>query len=353
MSKLDRIRTARRESDFNLSFLDIMACGLGAVILIFLIIKHNSDRGSVEADTLAKSLETLEQAVQSLRIEVENTAELNADEERLGEDLEQQRQSAQTALAAIDARLTNQQETNTRLKEANERTEQEKAADLVESPVGGEEQYLLGLRVKGSRVAILLDHSGSMTDEKLIDVFRYKVSTDAQRQVAPKWQRAKRTARWLLNRLPDNGDAIVVGFSEQAQALGDGRWQSLKDPQALGKTLTDIEQLTPTGATNLQGALEYLSSLSPRPSHVYLITDGLPTKVTGRGRRCARGDTISPECRLELFADMTRTSQDLLRRIQMNIVLLPLEGDWAAADAYWNLAVATGGLLISPPESWP
>lgn len=350
---MDRIRAARKGSDFNLSFLDIMACGLGAVILIFLIIKHNVDRGSIESLTLAQQLETLEREVQLLRTEVAETAELNAEQEKLGDSLAQQQQSSEIVLAAVDERLTNQQTENARLQEANEQTQAQQATDLVEGPVSGEEQYLLGLRVEGRRVAILLDHSASMTDEKLVDVFRYKVGSAAERQAAPKWQRAKRTARWLLNRLPESSEAVVVGFSEQAQSLGGGGWQNLRDPQPLGDTLMALEKLTPEGATNLQGALEYLSQLTPRPTHVYLITDGLPTQVTGRGRRCARGETITPACRLELFTDMTRATRDVLRQVRLNVVLLPLEGDWAAADAYWNLAVATGGLLISPPQSWP
>ena len=36
-------QSRRRISAFSLSFLDIMSCGFGAAVLLFLIIKHNVD----------------------------------------------------------------------------------------------------------------------------------------------------------------------------------------------------------------------------------------------------------------------------------------------------------------------
>ena len=47
---------------------------------------------------------------------------------------------------------------------------------------GGEEDYLLGLKVEGRRIAILIDRSASMTDERLIDIIRRKVRTDAEKR---------------------------------------------------------------------------------------------------------------------------------------------------------------------------
>ncbi|NNM01135.1 MAG: hypothetical protein HKO62_10325 [Gammaproteobacteria bacterium] len=37
------MRNRRKLSPFSLSFLDIMSCGFGAVVLLFLIIKHQAD----------------------------------------------------------------------------------------------------------------------------------------------------------------------------------------------------------------------------------------------------------------------------------------------------------------------
>ena len=336
-----------------------MACGLGAVILIFLLIKHNDDRGVVESNLLSKELETLEQNVQQLRVLVEQSAERNSQVRKLGSELDNQSESSKTVLASIDERLSEQRNENARLNLAIESSAEKEAPDVIAGPAGGEQNYLLGLKVEGPRVAILIDTSASMTAEQLVEVFRYKVSTPAERGAAPKWQRAKRTARWLLNRVPKHSSVNVIGFGEQAKVLSSGvagsgnGWFKLGDRATLVSTLANVDGLVPDGATNLQAAFEALDKLSPAPTNVYVITDGLPTKVTGRERRCARGATISPECRLSLFADMTRSVRSQLSRMQLNVVLLPLEGDWAASNAYWNLAVATGGLMISPPRAWP
>ena len=47
---------ARRLNVFSLSFLDVMSCGFGAVVLIFLIINHdtNEDQEVVNSDLLAE-----------------------------------------------------------------------------------------------------------------------------------------------------------------------------------------------------------------------------------------------------------------------------------------------------------
>ena len=361
MPKGQKLQAAREKSDFNLSFLDIMACGLGAIILIFLLVKHNDDRGVVESEILSTQLETLEQDVRKFRLLVEQSAQRNSDVKRLGSELDDQSQSSKTVLAALDDRITEQEIENARLKESIEEAQEEKAPDFIEGPAGGEDNYLLGLKVEGPRIAILIDSSASMTAEALVDVFRYKVSEPEERSRAPKWQRTKRTARWLLNRVPSSSSVSVVEFGDQARFLNsvnnspsnNGSWFKLEDTLQLSATVSNIDKLVPDGPTNLQGAFEALATLSPAPTHVYVITDGLPTKVTGRPRRCARGDIISPECRLQLFDDMIGAARGQLSSIELNVVLLPLEGDWAAANAYWNLAVATGGLMISPPRSWP
>ena len=359
MPKGQRLQAARENSDFNLSFLDIMACGLGAVILIFLLVKHNDDRGVVESEILSRQLETLEQDVQKFRVLVEQSAQRNSDVKKLGSELDDQSESSKTVLAALDDRITQQQNENARLQDSIKETQDKKAADFVEGPSGGEDNYLLGLKVEGPRIAILIDSSASMTAEALVDVFRYKVSSPQERSSAPKWLRTKRTARWLLNRVPAASSVSVVEFGDQARFLntgstnGSGDWFKLQDTTQLSTTVANIDKLVPDGPTNLQGAFEALATLSPAPTHVYVITDGLPTKVTGRGPRCARNDVISPECRLQLFDDMIGATRSQLASMQLNVVLLPLEGDWAAANAYWNLAVATGGLMISPPQSWP
>ena len=51
----------RQLEGFNLAFLDIMSCGLGAIILVFMLVKHNVDNSSVELDNLKNDIQQLEQ----------------------------------------------------------------------------------------------------------------------------------------------------------------------------------------------------------------------------------------------------------------------------------------------------
>ncbi len=347
------MRARRKGAGSSLAFLDVMSCGLGAAILIFLLIKHNTDTGSVQSDQLIDQLETLERETAQFRTEIENIARLNADEEKLGSQLLTQRERSLAALAALDLRMSAQREVNQQLQRSVEQRQEELAAtEVIEVLGSGQEDYVTGLRVEGRRIAILLDHSASMTDEMLTDIFRYKVAPASERQVAPKWLRAKKATKWLLARAPEGSDVAVVGFAESAKVLGAGDWFSTGDKEQLATLQRDLDGLAPEGATNLEEGLSSLASLSPKPTHVYLITDGLPTRATSGGR-CARGPRVTADCRDSLFRNAVRGATDALGRFTMNVVLLPLEGDWNAGPSYMQWAVGAGGTLISPPASWP
>ena len=151
-----------------------MSCGLGAVVLVFMLVKYNVNDSSVEIDNLKNDIAALEtskqQAMQSL-----NDAQHSVAEEMA------KQQDRQTQLDNIQAILARQQ-TNVeqtasqvdQLKSSIKGIKVDKKADLVETPVVYEENYLLGLKVEGSRIAILMDASASMTDEKLIDIIKTK-----------------------------------------------------------------------------------------------------------------------------------------------------------------------------------
>lgn len=353
MNAVDRMRNRRSGAGSSLSFLDVMSCGLGAAILIFLLIKHNTDAGSVEADRLLEQLETMERQTEQFRQEISDIARLNAEEEKLGSELLTQRERSLAALAALDVRMSAQREVNQQLQRTvQEREEQLAETDVIEILGGGQEDYVTGLQVKGRRIAIMLDHSASMTDEMLTDIFRYKVAPAQERQSAPKWVRAVKASKWLIARTPQNSTVAVVGFAESAKVLGPGTWFATASDAQLASVQRDLEALVPNGATNLEEGLAALAALSPPPTDVYLITDGLPTRATSGGR-CARGPRVTADCRDTLFRNAARGARDKLGSFTMNVVLLPLEGDWNAGPAYMAWSVGNGGTLISPPASWP
>jgi len=54
----------RRNIAFSLSFLDIMACGFGAVTLLFLILRHNANDIPVADERLSSEISLLQKDIQ-------------------------------------------------------------------------------------------------------------------------------------------------------------------------------------------------------------------------------------------------------------------------------------------------
>ena len=359
------MRTSRRNQGSAIAFLDVMACGLGAAILIFLIVKHNI--GSNEEESSRQ--ETEENRVELL-------AQLNEETEQLTHELElaaQRREIVQAKIREqqkksdeIEAKQNEIIELNQQIKSETIRKtvlEQEivsiqpkRSDDVLEETRVGEENYLLGLEVKGRYIAILIDRSASMTDDLLIEIISRKVRSDAHKKKGPKWKRTIRTARWLLNRLPERSNVMVVAFNDSARKLNKGRWASGGDAKALQSIVDEFDQLVPTGATNLHAALTELRNVSPAASDVYIITDGLPTKGSASLKlrvKCRKNATVvSGECRDVFFKESIKKAA-LPRSSTVNVILLPLEGDPDAAPNYWNWTSATGGLLLIPASNWP
>jgi hypothetical protein len=92
-------------------------------------------------------------------------------------------------------------------------------------------------------------------------------------------------------------------------------------------------------------AFDVIKTLNPRPDHVYVITDGLPTQ----GRKPESGNVSGRE-RLKFFDEATEA---LPRGLPINVILMPMEGDPKAASAYWQLALVTGGTYMNPSKDWP
>ena len=68
----------RRMTAFSLSFLDIMACGFGAVTLLFLILRHNFAEEPVPDPSLTAEVELLQEDVSEAekdKVEVLNSLE--------------------------------------------------------------------------------------------------------------------------------------------------------------------------------------------------------------------------------------------------------------------------------------
>lgn len=337
-----------------------MSCGLGAIILVFMLVKHNVDNSVIETELLQNDMERLQAREQELRGEIAIVETETSQAEEAVQAASSRISKLESSISAKRREIAESKSRVETLEKTIEKTDVAEKSDIIENENVGEEEYLMGLKVEGRKIAIMLDASASMTDEALIDIIRRKNSPDAQKRNGPKWRRAQEVVKWLLARLPRGSDVTVLSFNAKTKALGGAGWQRGTDARALTRIYRDLDRVIPTGATNLQLGLNKLSSL--RPSDIYLITDGLPTKGVSNFRSlnpfadCSalwgKSSTISGECRAKLFRQ-TLSDSSPPSGVKVNIILLPIEGDPEAAPEYWAWTAATGGLLISPAESWP
>ena len=69
------VSNKKKRSNFNplnLSFLDIMSCGLGAVILIFLILRHGESNSPEENSRILDDIEMAKASMHETKIKISN-----------------------------------------------------------------------------------------------------------------------------------------------------------------------------------------------------------------------------------------------------------------------------------------
>lgn len=358
----------RKFNVFSLAFLDIMSCGFGAVILIYLIINHATEVTikEVNRDVLAELRMLDYQVLVGEKDLVEEKVALDDQLKKLAE--------AEIALAAMDTKIKDRVDTlddldaDTLAKIANvnklksdievqeeeikrlRTAETESAGGNVRQVEGeGDRQYLTGLKVGGKRIVIAVDTSASMLDHTLINVIRRRNMSDEKKQAAPKWRRTVATVDWLVAQLPIASQFQIVQYSQTADSLvspGDMTWKEIDSPTILNDTIERLENTIPEGGTSLENLFREISKLKPVPDNLYLIADGLPTQ----GNKPPRATTISGRDREALFG---KAVQHLPSPMTVNVIMFPMEGDPRASAAYWNLALVRGGSFLSPSRDWP
>ncbi|MEQ8861332.1 MAG: hypothetical protein RIC56_22020 [Pseudomonadales bacterium] len=360
---------ARRQLNvFSLSFLDVMSCGFGAVVLIFLIINHASEEQTktVNQDRLAEVrlldyqvqngerdlfqlLERMDALSQRLDASDAQLASTRSAIERRREDFEDLREESLAQEESLEALKT---DVDTREEEL-ERLRALEAANQggrIRSFTGeGDRQYLTGLKVGGKRILIVLDASASMLDDNIVNVIRRRNMDDERKRMAPKWQRAVRTVEWIAAQLPLDARFQVYAFNTEVRSLvpgGDLDWVPLAEGRELDGAMRELKEMVPGNGTSLVNLVDAINRLSPLPDNVYLIVDSLPTQ----GARTPRGATITGRERLGLYSDAVAK---LPTEVPVNVIMFPMEGDPMASAAFWNLARTTGGSFLSPSRDWP
>ena len=358
-------RKKRGFSTFSLSFLDIMSCGLGAVALVFLIMKHDVDsKGDINNPQLLSEVKLLQediidgedQLVKAKNIVSEldqQTVQAQGLARRINESID----AVRNKIAVLDDPSTDQQilELEEKLKEIEitkqklEEEEIERGNDVRRFLGQGERQYLTGLKLGGARILILVDASSSMLDETIVNIIRRRNMRDDIKLQAPKWLQTLKTVDWLTARLPKESNFQIYTFSEGLQSVipgTEGTWLKIGDRAQLEEAVLNLKKTIPSGGTNLYQAFATVNQFEQLPDNVYLITDGLPTQ----GQKKTKDGTVTGREREKLFFEATEA---LPIGVPLNIVLLPLEGDPMAAAAYWDLAQVTRGSFLTPSRDWP
>jgi F0F1-type ATP synthase membrane subunit b/b' len=354
---------------FTFSFLDAMACGFGAsVLLFFMIIKAaapdqlrrtqedtRAEVTAIELDLLdgRELLAQLQNALATTDQELVETKDLSArivaslrsNEEALAS-AEQASRSRTDALEKLKADVKAIDQDASKLRDEVK----DEGGEAARAFVGqGDRQYLTGLRVGGERILILLDASASMLDETIVNVVRRRNMPDDQKVQSRKWQRALTTVEWRMSQFPLESKFQIYAFNADTKPLVEGTaatWLEVKDTDKLDAMAQAMKKLIPSGGTSLQNAFAAAAAFDPKPDNLLLITDGLPTQADTAPLR----KTVSADQRLKLFE---RAVKVLPTGVPVNTILLPMEGDPRSGSAYWQLAQNTSGSMISPAKDWP
>ena len=339
-----------------------MSCGLGAAVLIFLILRHNVDAPTkidqrqlmAEINLLQEEIKVGEEKLVRIRNTLSDVSDESVTAQGLARKISKEIDQLKSLLEVINPdavkgvegmkqRLAKLQQQ----KKVLEKTKL-KGTKAYEFTGDGERQYLTGLKLGGENILVLVDASASMLDETLVNIIRRRNMSNSAKRNAPKWQRVLAMTQWVLANLPLRSDYQVLTFNTEVRAvLGEelDEWREVADVDKIDATITALDKVVPQGGTDMAAAFEAAMDMRPRPDNIYLITDGLPT-IGGR----ASGTTISGLDRLKLFDEAMKI---ILPEIPVNTLLLPLEGDPYAASAFWRLAIVTRGAFVTPSRDWP
>ena len=352
----------------SLAFLDVMFCGFGAVILIFLILDHASTVSPEESNPeLAAEIDLLEEEVEEGQIGLVEIRNILSDvslevvtAEGLARQIMEQIDSFLQELAALENNSMATEEDIAKLRSDVEALEEEllrlqasafeQEGNSVRQFLGdGNRQYLSGLFLGGQRILILLDSSASMLDSTIVNIIRTRNMDDDRKRSSLKWQRVVNTVDWVSTQLPITSQYQIWSFNTGYASIipeTEDTWLEAADRDQLNDAIENVKNLVPENGTNMTQIFRAVANMSPPPDNIFLITDGLPTL----GDRNNSDSLVTPSERLELFEEAV---EELSPGTPINVILMPLEGDPSAAAAYWQLAQYTKGSFLTPSQDWP
>jgi hypothetical protein len=363
---------ARRKVEvFSLSFLDVICCGFGAVILFYTIISAQSGvERTRKAEDLSAQVAKLEEEVitgarnlvlmrNTLRKTESETVSASSRATQLIEELQRKREESFIYDAETLAKRERIEKLKADVKALEENARRLEASAKVATPRGEltgagksvvSRRYITGLTLKGRRILLLLDRSSSMLDEDLVNIIRLRNSPPAAQLSAQKWRRATDIATWIIGEIPQGSQYQVYGFNTAAAPLLEGtagEWLKGSDEPSRDRLQEAVGRLAPVGGTSLINAFAAIRDMKVPPDQVILITDGLPTQgatAPALRRYVDAGD------RAKLFDEAVR---GINKNVPVDVILLPMKGDVPAPHRFWGLARMTKGAFVMPSPDWP
>ncbi len=361
----------RNTASFNLTFLDIMFCGFGAVVLLVLIINsHIVSDNKIRNDELTAEAELVEEKITAAKLYHRNIQERLEKKQLEIKTINEQLLEVSSETSRLNNKKNQDEKETSRLKEHINRLQSDiKLLDKKNSQKNnqyelyikesgnkvrhyegdGHRQYLTGLKLGGKRVLFLLDSSASMLDETIVNVIVKRNLPNSTKRTTRKWQQAIKSIQWMVANLPKNSQFTIVSFNESMQSLNMNQsfhWVKMTDNDQINKIFVNLQKLIPQNGTNLREAFSAIKKLSQKPDNIILITDGLPTQ----GEQKTLKRKVSPTERIKLFNKAIKT---IPRNVPVNTILLPMEGDPMAASLFWKLAIDTKGSFMTPSRDWP
>lgn len=327
-----------------------MACGLGAVALMFIFVKEakfsplNTDY-SQEASSALESVEALKSKSNK------NQVTLNSLKNRIDELIKQ--------IANTELELKISDQVIAELSQANKDILDEiKLTNKSNNPINTptKKTYLSGCNVSGNKIILLLDKSLSMLDKNLVEIFRFSASSTNIQNQAPKWVKGKKIMEWLIEDLPEDSEVLLATFNEDLTVdVSQGQWTPAKDKAGLYRQFTSLSSTPPINSTNLENAILQLKLWSNADS-IYLVTDGLPTHAIQKQneRRCFSSSTVTGKCRIMFFERFSEALDNTFaRNTVFNTILLKMEGDPFAPYYFSYETSKRNGCFLTPAENWP
>lgn len=343
---------------FSLSFLDCICCGFGAVLLLFVL---TASRKAEELDDLQSQIMEVigemendialkEQELKDLKLTLAHETKRREDSgARLDEtkkrhtEMEENFKLLLAQLAAIEEELGKLIDDK-----KNMPTQEEKAPIPIPNP--DRRQYLTGFDIMGNQVLFLVEASGGMTADTVVEASDFVGKTAKERRDAPKWKRVKTGLRWLIANLKEGSNYKIIFFNDELHPLevGFGRdWFDPMDNNLTVDVLNAIDDITPEGGANLERAFAVVNDLPIEPDRLVLICDGLPTLADSY---TVGGNQALYDDRVAMFRAATNA---LSINLPVNTIMYPLMPDPGSAVHFWRLSNSSDGSLVAPSEGWP